>query len=90
MNGLELAALDGDVMEKYRFPSINASDRTPNQYKDLAEIRTYHLYPKHGYFDEIKVEATDSVGNKTALCIPIRVIPQDVHFRQIGNQSKTR
>ena len=90
VNGLELAALDGDVMEKYRFPTVNASDRMPNQYKDLAEIRAYHMYPKHGYFDEIKVEATDSVGNKTALCIPIRVIPQDVHFRQIGNQSKTR
>ncbi len=90
VNGIDLAALEGDLMERYRFPSVDSADRKPNQYRDLAEIRTYHLYPKHGYFDEIKVEASDSVGNKTTLCIPIRVIPQDVHFRQIGNQSKTR
>ncbi len=90
INGEQLAALDGDVMEQYRFPSVGPADRTPNQYQDFAELRAYHLYPKHGYFDEIKVIATDSAGNKTAICIPVRIIPQDVHFRKIGNQSKSR
>ncbi len=90
INGEQLAALDGDVMEQYRFPSVGPADRAPNQYQDFAELRAYHLYPKHGYFDEIKVIATDSAGNKTAICIPVRIIPQDVHFRKIGNQSKSR
>ena len=87
VGSLTLSPFDGAFMEQYRFPTINKS---VGQYQDLAEFRAYHLYPKDGYFDNIKIVATDSVGNKTGICIPVRVIPQDVHFRQIGNQSKSR
>ena len=87
VGSLTLSPLDGAFMEQYRFPTIN---KNVGQYQDLAEFRAYHLYPKNGYFDNIKIVATDSVGNKTGFCIPVRVIPQDVHFRQIGNQSKSR
>lgn len=87
VGGVTLAPLDGEFMEQYRFPSVSKS---AGEYQDLAELRAYHLYPKNGYFDTIKVVATDSVGNKSGICIPVRVISQDVHFRQIGNQSKSR
>jgi len=53
-------------------------------------LRVNHLYPQHGYYDEIKVTATDVNGNPTAICIPVKVIPQDVHFRQLGEESRVK
>jgi hypothetical protein len=70
----------------YPIPEISAN----LQYIDTAQVKTFHLYPKAGFYDEIRVEATDQAGNITALCIPIRVIEQAVLFRRTGQERGIR
>jgi len=87
ITGYGLDPLTG-VYADYKIPTREKSPA--NQYRDLADLRVNHLYPQHGYYDEIKVTATDVNGNPTAICIPVKVIPQDVHFRQLGEESRVK
>ncbi|MCJ8347610.1 hypothetical protein MJH12_18890, partial [bacterium] len=56
------------------------------QYQDKSFYKRFHVYPRQNKYDEIKVSVTDSQGNNTTICIPIHVIPQQVHFRSIGQE----
>jgi hypothetical protein len=78
------AAVSGDnrVLPNHSLETINRSPA--NQYMNMAELRTTHLYPQSGLWDEIVVSATDVNGNSSTLCIPVHVIRQPVLFRQTG------
>ncbi len=84
---LATPALNSFGIEPTMNPVPNIDKRPGNQYQDRAELRTHHVYPHRDKVDEIKVIATDAQGNQTSMCIPVRVIPQSVHFRQIGSET---
>ena len=40
--------------------------------------------------EQLRVDVSDDDGNQRILDIPIVVIPQGVHFRQLGDQTRVR
>jgi len=58
-------------------------------YQQAKILTGYHLYPNANYYDVIQVDVTDNAGNQRILDIPIIVIGQGVHFRQLGDQTRT-
>ncbi len=84
---MNLAAM-GIPVTQAPFPSTG--DTGAREYQDMGELRAWHFYPRSGYMDSIRVTATDRNGNQTALCIPVQIIPQAVHFRKIGSDQEIR
>jgi len=75
------------VEEIYRFPTINMTTKI-YQYQGFAT--GYHLYPKKGFYDVIKVTVSDKLGNTRMVSFPIEITEQNVHFRSLGDESKVR
>ena len=59
-------------------------------YNQAKVARGYHLYPNSGVYDVLSVEVSDSSNNKRTVNIPVLVVPQDIHFRSLGTQNKSR
>ena len=55
-----------------------------------AFVTAYHMYPKSGFYDIIQVSVNDGNGNMRKILFPIEIVPQDVHFRSLGSQNKSR
>jgi hypothetical protein len=59
-------------------------------YQQAKILTTYHLYPNANFYDVLRVDVKDGAGNNRIMDIPIVVIPQGVHFRQLGDQTRVR
>lgn len=77
------------VPTEEEFPGYEAADkRIYNQYRHGVKD---HLYPRAGYYDVLEVVVTDGpAGNTRNIYIPIEVIPQELHFRKIGNEQRIK
>ena len=81
-NGLELVDTEDRLANKIK--------QMGYQYQDKSIFKRFHRYPRQNKYDEIKVKAIDSEGNDTTICIPIHIIPQQVHFRSIGQERRLK
>ncbi|MCO4783142.1 MAG: hypothetical protein KC646_12530 [Candidatus Cloacimonetes bacterium] len=72
-----------------QFPGYVAADkRIYNQFRQGVKD---HLYPRAGYYDVLEVVVSDGpAGNTRRIYIPVEVIPQELHFRKIGNQQRIK
>jgi hypothetical protein len=59
-------------------------------YQQAKILTGYHLYANANFYDVIQVDVSDQSGNRRILDIPVIVIGQGVHFRQLGDQTTTQ
>ncbi len=60
-------------------------------YQQTKFASAFHLYPKAGFYDVLKIEVFDKAnytGNGRVIYIPIEIINQNVYFRKIGDDAK--
>ena len=77
-----------DDKDQYQFKTILSGSE--NVYQFQAFVTAYHMYPKSGFYDIIQVSVNDGNGNMRKILFPIEIVPQDVHFRSLGSQNKSR
>lgn len=90
-NVIETLANNNGIEEVDPEDKLATSSKTIGyQYQDKSVYKKFHRYPRQNKFDEIKVSINDSQGNNTTICIPIHIIPQQLHFRSIGQERRIK
>jgi hypothetical protein len=84
--------LDDDTDGNYaihRFPDASSTSGNQRLYRHSKILTAHHMYPNAGFYDVIQITVGDnpqgSNPNTRTFHIPIVVVGQTVHFRQIGN-----
>ncbi|PCJ19786.1 MAG: hypothetical protein COB02_06235 [Candidatus Cloacimonadota bacterium] len=63
---------------------------TVRNYQSQGFISNFWQYPQPGRYDVIKITISDQQGNRRMVKFPIEVIPQDLHFRKLGDSTRIK
>ncbi|MCO4780884.1 MAG: hypothetical protein KC646_01065 [Candidatus Cloacimonetes bacterium] len=69
---------------------FEAKVTTVRDYQFQGFTSNFWQYPRPGRYDVIKITVSDEQGNTRMIRFPIEIMPQDLHFRKIGDNSRIK